>query len=66
MLVDLAGVTLDVPGFGRAGGDFEVLAGHDGIGRVGCACPLLAVGAVAEGWEGLDIQKALSMGVWGG
>lgn len=49
MLVDLAAVTLDVPGLGGAVGDFEVCAGDDGVGGVGCSGPFLAVGAVAEG-----------------
>lgn len=49
VLVAFAGGAFDVPGLGGAGGDFEVFAGNDRVGCVCCACPLLAVSAVAEG-----------------
>lgn len=58
VLVDLAGRAFCVVVFGAAFGDLEGVARDDDVGGVGCACPLLAVGAVAEGrggglaWDG--------------
>jgi hypothetical protein len=49
MLVDFSGSTDGIVVFGFALGDVEAFAGDDYIGGVGCAGPLLAVGAMAEG-----------------
>lgn len=49
MLVDLSRSTSGIVVFGLALCDIEAFAGDYDVGGVGCASPLLAVGAVAEG-----------------